>query len=309
MSERIITVQEMKEILPCKDSLLLLDRVLLVNENKAIGLKAITLDELHFIGHFPGHPIMPGVLIVEACAQLGELAVWQRLDPEREYDIYMKSLRKVKFRKPNNPGARLFIEVDVTNVTNDTADIVATVKNNSGISCQAEMTLGVREKVLVPAMPAGFNEFDKSAASEMDVTRIMSYIPHRFPFLFVDYVSKLGEDGHVTGVKNVTHTEPIFRGYNDGYRVLMGSVQPEIVAQAGCIYMLSNPASKGKIAYFMGIDNAEYFAPVLPGDQLRLEVDIPDNTKRFGKGAGSMIVDGKEVSRISMTFAIVDPEE
>jgi 3-hydroxyacyl-[acyl-carrier-protein] dehydratase len=87
----------------------------------------------------------------------------------------------------------------------------------------------------------------------------------------------------------------------------MGSVQPEIVAQAGCIYTLSNPASQGKIAYFMGIDSAEYFAPVLPGDQLCLEVDIPDNTKKFGKGHGSMIVDGKEVSRISMTFAIVDP--
>ena len=57
----------------------------------------------------------------------------------------------------------------------------------------------------------------------------------------------------------------------------------------------------------MGIDSAEYFAPVLPGDQLCLEVDIPDNTKKFGKGHGSMIVDGKEVSRISMTFAIVDP--
>ena len=190
----------------------------------------------------------------------------------------------------------------------DPHNLSAVVRNNSGVSCQAEMTLGVREKDWSASVPSGFNEFDKSEKSAMDVTAIMSYIPHRFPFLFVDYVSRLGDDGHVTAVKNVTNSEFIFRTYSDGYQVLMGSVQPEIVAQAGCIFMLSNPASKGKIAYFMGIDEATFLHPVHPGDQLRLEVDIPDNTKRFGKGHGSMIVDDREVSRISMTFAIVDPE-
>ena len=308
MSETLITIPEMKEILPCRNSLLLLDRACMVGENKIIGLKSITQNELHFIGHFPGHPIMPGVLVVEAIAQLGELAVWKRLNPEHKLDLYVKSLRKVKFRKPNNPGDRLLIEIDVTKITDDSADLSAVVRNNSGVSCQAEMTLGVREKDWSASVPSGFNEFDKSEKSAMDVTAIMSYIPHRFPFLFVDYVSRLGDDGHVTAVKNVTNSEFIFRTYSDGYQVLMGSVQPEIVAQAGCIFMLSNPASKGKIAYFMGIDEATFLHPVHPGDQLRLEVDIPDNTKRFGKGHGSMIVDDREVSRISMTFAIVDPE-
>ena len=308
MSEKVITIPEMREILPCRNSLLLLDRACRIDENKIVGLKCITQNELHFIGHFPGHPIMPGVLVVEAIAQLGELAVWQKLDPERKLDLYVKSLRKVKFRKPNNPGDRLIIEIDVTRIADDSADLTAVVRNNSGVSCQAEMTLGVREKDWSAAVPTGFNEFDKSEKSAMDVTAIMSYIPHRFPFLFVDYVSHLGDDGHVTAVKNATNSEFIFRTYSDGYQVLMGSVQPEIVAQAGCIFMLSNPASKGKIAYFMGIDEANFMHPVHPGDQLRLEVDIPDNTKRFGKGHGSMIVDDREVSRISMTFAIVDPE-
>lgn len=309
MSERIITIPEMKDILPCHDSMLLLDRACLVNENKIIGLKSITLNELHFIGHFPGHPIMPGVLVVEAIAQLGELAVSKRLNPAGDLDLYIKSLRRVKFRKPNNPGDRLIIEVDITSISGDTAELTGVVRNNSGVSCQAEITLGVREKDWSAAVPAAFNEFDKSAQSEMDVSKIMSYIPHRFPFLFVDYVSKLGEDGHVTAVKNATNSEPIFRRYKDGYMTLMGSVQPEIVAQAGCIYMLSNPNSKGKIAYFMGIDSADFFAPVRPGDQMQLEVVIPDNTKKFGKGHGSMFIDGKEATRISMTFAIIDPNE
>ena len=308
MSEKLITIPEMKEILPCCNSLLLLDRACMVGENKIIGLKCVTQNELHFIGHFPGHPIMPGVLVVESIAQLGELAVWQRLNPDRKLDLYVKSLRRVKFRRPNNPGDRLIIEIDVTKITDDSADLTAVVRNKGGVSCQAEMTLGVREKDWSIAVPTGFNEFDKAETSAMDVTKIMSFIPHRFPFLFVDYVSHLGEDGHVTAVKNVTNTEYIFRTYSDGYQVLMGSVQPEIVAQAGCIFMLSNPATRGKIAYFMGIDEATFLHPVHPGDQLCLNVNIPDNTKRFGKGHGSMTVDGREVSRISMTFAIVDPE-
>lgn len=308
MSEKLITIPEMKEILPCRNSLLLLDRACMVGENKIIGLKCVTQNELHFIGHFPGHPIMPGVLVVESIAQLGELAVWQRLNPDRKLDLYVKSLRRVKFRRPNNPGDRLIIEIDVTKITDDSADLTAVVRNNGGVSCQAEMTLGVREKDWSVAVPTGFNEFDKAETSAMDVTKIMSFIPHRFPFLFVDYVSHLGEDGHVTAVKNVTNTEYIFRTYSDGYQVLMGSVQPKIVAQAGCIFMLSNPATRGKIAYFMGIDEATFLHPVHPGDQLCLNVNIPDNTKRFGKGHGSMTVDGREVSRISMTFAIVDPE-
>ena len=258
MSEKLITIPEMKEILPCRNSLLLLDRACMVGENKIIGLKCVTQNELHFIGHFPGHPIMPGVLVVESIAQLGELAVWQRLNPDRKLDLYVKSLRRVKFRRPNNPGDRLIIEIEVTKITDDGADLTAVVRNNGGVSCQAEMTLGVREKDWSVAVPTGFNEFDKAETSAMDVTKIMSFIPHRFPFLFVDYVSHLGEDGHVTAVKNVTNTEYIFRTYSDGYQVLMGSVQPEIVAQAGCIFMLSNPATRGKIAYFMGIDEATF---------------------------------------------------
>lgn len=116
----------------------------------------------------------------------------------------------------------------------------------------------------------------------MSVNQIMGLIPHRYPFLFVDYVSKI-EGSHVTGVKNTTESEPIFRQYKDGYTVLMGAVQAEIIAQVGAIYMLSNENNKGKIAYFMGIDKSEMFAPVFPGDQLRLEVDIPDGKQNSAK--------------------------
>lgn len=307
MSKRIVTLPEIRDVLPCKDSFLLLDRVQQLDENHYVALKGVTLDELHFIGHFPGHPIMPGVLEVEAIAQLAELAVWKRLDPERKYDLYIKDMGKVKFRKPNNPGDRILVDVQIRGINeNGEASLSATVTNNSGLACQAEMTLAVREKDWNTPMPKSFNEYDKSSSSAMDVVEIMKYIPHRYPFLFVDYVAKI-QGCHFTGVKNATGTEPIFRVYKDGYTVMTGAVHPEIVAQAGCIYMLSNEASRGKIAYFMGIDRAEFYGAVHPGDQMRLEVDIPDNTKRFGKGEGYMLVDDKVISKTNMTFAIVEP--
>lgn len=305
MSERIITLQEIRDVLPCRESFLFLDRVQQLSENHYIALKVVSITELHFIGHFPGHPIMPGVLEVEAMAQLGELAVWQRLDPERKYDIYIKSIRKVKFRKPNNPGDRLLIDLEVKSITDSEAEIHAVITNNSGVACQGDFVLAIREKEWTRPIPQMFNAYDKSPESAMDVNQVMEVIPHRFPFLFVDYVSKI-EGSHFTGIKNAAGTDPAFRVYKDGYTVMSNSVHPEIASQAGCIYMLSSEAYKGKIAYFMSIDLCESFAPVLPGDQMRLEVDIPDNTKRFGKGEGWIYVDDKPVQRSQMTFAIVD---
>ena len=180
------------------------------------------------------------------------------------------------------------------------------VKNNSGVACNANGIVAIRPKITAaePIMP--YNEFDKGESSVMSVNQIMGLIPHRYPFLFVDYVSKI-EGSHVTGVKNTTESEPIFRQYKDGYTVLMGAVQAEIIAQVGAIYMLSNENNKGKIAYFMGIDKSEMFAPVFPGDQLRLEVDIPDGKSKFGKGEGFMYVGDKLASHTCMLFAIVDP--
>ena len=83
--------------------MVLLDRVAFDGEKKIAGLKSVSMNEWYFQGHFPNHPIVPGVLLVESMAQLAELLVWKKLDPKREGDLYIKSLRKVKFRKPNKP--------------------------------------------------------------------------------------------------------------------------------------------------------------------------------------------------------------
>ena len=76
MSGEIIGVSALRDILPCRPSMLLLDRVFAESENKLIGLKSISMNEPCFMGHFPGHPILPGVLQVEAIAQLAEVGLW-----------------------------------------------------------------------------------------------------------------------------------------------------------------------------------------------------------------------------------------
>ena len=295
----------MEALLPCRPSSILLDRVLVESETKFIGAKSLSVNENFFNGHFPGHPIMPGVLQVEAMAQLAELAVWKKLDPKREGDIYIKMLRRVKFRRPNNPGDRLIIEAEVKSLTSDSAEVSANVKNSQGVTCQAEITLSVRPRIQPSSMFNPFGVYDKNDKIAMDVNKIKEVIPHRYPFLLVDYIHSI--DGHhVTAIKNTTNTEQLFRVYPDNYITLSNSVQPEMVAQTGCVYMLSSEEAKGKIAYFMAIEKAEFLHPVYPGDQLVCHVDIPDNKSRFGKGEGFIQVGDTVVSKTTMTFALVD---
>ena len=305
MSE-VIGIAALREIIPARPGMLLLDKVFVENENKAIGVKNISMNEPCFLGHFPDHPILPGVLQVEAATQLAEALLWKKLDPERKGDFYLKALRQVKFRKPNHPGDRMFIELEVTELRNDSADFTATIRNSGGVSTNLKGTVGIRAKEAPKALLPEYNEFDRNAGCEMDTADIMKIIPHRFPFLFVDYVSKINGN-IVTGIKNATETEPIFRQYKDGYTVLMSALQPEIIAQVGAIYTLSRPENRGKLAYFMGIDESDFYFPIFPGDQMHMEVEMPDFKSKFGKGEGRMIVNGEVASRTVMMFAIVDP--
>jgi hypothetical protein len=141
-------------------------------------MKGITMTRL-FHGHFRASDI-PRRPSGGAISQLAEVGLWQRLDRTRS-DIYMKELRKCKFRAANNPGDRMFIELEIKSVSNDSAEVSAVVKNNSGVTCNAEATIAVRPKSKDIIMPPSFQRIDKNEKSAMDVVKIMSYIPHRFP--------------------------------------------------------------------------------------------------------------------------------
>lgn len=305
---QILGIAEIKKILPFRNPMLMLDRVQVESETKLTGLKNLSTNEGFFQGHFPNHQIMPGVLQVEIMRQLGQLAVTEQLDPRRSGEIYLKKVEKVKFRKPNNPGDRIKAEIEVNEIANGEARITGKVSNKSGVTCQAIMTLAVRPPAVPADMPELWSEFDKGPETAQDVHSIMKYMPHRYPFLFIDHIAS--SDGtHVVSIKNITANEPVFQGYvNDDRMTLPESYMCEIAAQAGCACMLARPENQNKLGFFMAIDEAESLAPVLPGDQVICEAILPDTEKsRFGKSSTVMRVGNKDVFKITLTFAIVDP--
>jgi 3-hydroxyacyl-[acyl-carrier-protein] dehydratase len=305
MSGKIFGIKELRELLPYRYPMLMIDRAQAESETKFVGLKNLTENENFFQGHFPNHPIMPGVLQIEAMKQLAHLAVGEKINPSRELDVYIKQLERVKFRKPNNPGDRVKIEVEVVELTDDSAKVNAKTSNSAGVTCQAIITLGVRPKTGPQTMPEFYNEFDKTDDIPMDVNKIMSVVPHRYPFLLIDNIVKI-EGPIITTVKNLSCNEEIFQGYYPDYPVLPESIQAEILAQAGAAAVLSRPENTGKIAYFMSIDKAEYFNPIFPGDQLIAKVEIPETQSRFGKGKGIITVDKKVMAEVSLMFAIIE---
>jgi 3-hydroxyacyl-[acyl-carrier-protein] dehydratase len=238
--------------------------------------------------------------------QLAQMAVQAKLDPKNELDVYMRIVEKVKFRKPNFPGDRLRIDVEIESTNDNEAVVNATTSNNSGTTCQARLTLAVRPRITTVGMPKLFNEYDKSPETFMDVNQIMATVPHRYPFLLIDNIARINGE-RIIAIKNTTINEEIFTGYTPDYAVLPESLQCEIVAQAGCACVLSRPENKGKIGYFMSIDRAEAFHPIFPGDQLVCDLELPAGQSRFGKGTGFIKVEDKVVFQISLMFAIVDP--
>jgi len=105
-------IRDIERVLPHRYPFLLVDRVTLIDDERIVALKNVTRNEPHFNGHFPGHPVMPGVLIIEALAQAGALyaARLTKFDPERQV-IYFMAIDKAKFRKPVVPGDQLTLEV------------------------------------------------------------------------------------------------------------------------------------------------------------------------------------------------------
>jgi UDP-3-O-[3-hydroxymyristoyl] N-acetylglucosamine deacetylase/3-hydroxyacyl-[acyl-carrier-protein] dehydratase len=146
-------------------------------------------------------------------------------------------------------------------------------------------------------------EFDKT---EMDVQDIMRILPHRYPFLLVDKITELEAGKRAVGIKNVTVNELFFNGHFPGRPVMPGVLIIEAMAQVGGVLMLSPKENKGKLAFFMSINNAKFRKTVVPGDQLVLEIKVGKIRSKVGQLLGQATVNGDIVAEAELMFALVD---
>ena len=138
----------------------------------------------------------------------------------------------------------------------------------------------------------------------MDIKEIMNILPHRHPFLLIDRVLEMEEGKKCVALKNVTMNEPFFQGHFPQEPVMPGVLIIEALAQTGAVAMLSMEEFKGKIAFFGGIDKAKFRGKVVPGDTLRLEVEMIKIKRNAGIGNGIAYVGDKKVAEGELTFMI-----
>lgn len=140
----------------------------------------------------------------------------------------------------------------------------------------------------------------------VDAERIAAILPHRYPFLLVDRVTELTPGERIVALKNVTTNEPFFNGHFPGHPVMPGVLIVEALAQAsGLLLGLSgtHDASEDRIFYLAKVDNARFLKPVVPGDQLRLEVQLKRLIRSMGIFTARASVDGKDVATCELMCA------
>ena len=138
----------------------------------------------------------------------------------------------------------------------------------------------------------------------MEIKDIMNILPHRPPFLLIDRVEEITEGEKIVAIKNVSMNEPFFVGHFPQEPVMPGVLIVEAMAQAGAVAILSMEKFKGKTAYFGAIDKAKFRKKVVPGDTLRIEVEILKLKMNACIGKGTAYVDGKKACEAEITFII-----
>ena len=140
-----------------------------------------------------------------------------------------------------------------------------------------------------------------------DINEILQALPHRYPFLLVDRIVEIEPGKRIVGIKNVTINEQFFVGHFPGAPVMPAVLIIESMAQvSGVLIYKDLPEREKKLIFFTGIESARFRRPVVPGDQLRIEMELLRRRNNFGKMNGKALVEEKLVAEAVVQFAIVD---
>ncbi len=143
----------------------------------------------------------------------------------------------------------------------------------------------------------------------LDVTEIQKILPHRYPFLFVDAIVEMERLKRVVGIKNVTINESYFQGHFPGKPIMPGVLIIEAMAQTGGLLLLQEvPDRENKLLYFVAVDGARFRRPVVPGDQLKLEMKVVSWRGDFCKLDGRATVDGQLAAEATLMCKMIDRE-
>jgi len=147
------------------------------------------------------------------------------------------------------------------------------------------------------------DQVSNETKTSLDSEQIMQILPHRYPFLLVDRVTRI-DGNQITAEKNVSISEPYFQGHFPGHPIMPGVLQLEAMAQAAGILMLKQADNAGKIAYFMAAEKVKWRKPVKPGDVLKIDIEMLRARGKVAKARGVCTVRGEVVSEAEITFSL-----
>ncbi len=306
---KIVGYNELAELVPESRPLLMIDRLALADDRQsASAVKCVSMDEEYFQGHFPGEPIMPGVLQLAAMTQTAGVLASGGASATSSKLPMLTAIQRLKFRRPVSPGD--FLEIQVERRTDDATLYQARTLVDGEVTCQGNLKIEMmdRESLAAPprALKADLMPLLNVPVHNMPLTikEIMHAIPHRYPFILIDRVLLLdSEIMRIVGIKNVTGNEPLFAG--TPVPMLPTYLQAEMAAQAGCTMALAKPENLNKLVFFASIDEAVFYHPIVPGDQLMIDITL-SLRGQFGRADGKIFVGDQTVAELALKFAVMD---